>query len=84
MDLTHNDIKTLAALIAEEVGEIIATEKITGRWLSLSEAKEYGKAKSSNTIKKWIEEGFIYGFKRSGSWIIDKNSIDDWFLSERG
>ena len=83
MDLTHNDMKTLATFIAEAVGEIIAAEKITGRWLSLSEAMEYAKVKSSNTIKKWIDEGYIYGFKRSGEWIIDRDTIDDWYSSER-
>ena len=83
MDLTHNDIKTLAALIAEEVGAIIAAEGKPGRWLRLDEAKQYAKVKSSNTIRKWIDEGYIYGFKRSGEWIIDRDTIDDWYSSER-
>ena len=54
-----------------------------GRWLTLKEAMTYAKVKSPNTIKKWITEGYIYAHKRTGAWIIDRQSIDDWYLADK-
>jgi len=75
--LTDKEIKALA----EELKRIIPIEPI-GRWLNMAEATEYAKIKSK-TMKKWLDEGYIYGFKRSGQWIIDRQSIDDWYLSDK-
>jgi hypothetical protein len=83
MNLNHDDIATLANVIAKEVGAVISAQSNSSRWLSLREAMEYAKVKSVNTIKHWINEGYIYGFKRSGEWIIDRESIDDWYESEK-
>lgn len=81
------DLQT--TLISNELAELIANKlvkatqaKSYGRWLTMEEAKEYAKVRSVNTIKKWITQGFIYANKRTGTWIIDRQSIDDWFLSE--
>lgn len=76
--LTNKQIEALA----EELKRVIQFEPI-GRWLTMGEAKEYAKVKSVKTIKKWLDEGYIYGHKRSGSWIIDRQSIDDWYLSDK-
>ncbi len=76
--LTDKEIKALA----EELKRVILIEPI-GRWLTMGEAKKYAKVKSVKTIKKWLDEGYIYGHKRSGSWIIDRQSIDDWYLSDK-
>ena len=76
--LTDEKIKVLA----EELKRVIQFEPI-GRWLTMGEAKKYAKVKSEKTIKKWIDEGYIYGHKRSGAWIIDRKSIDDWYLSDK-
>jgi len=75
--LTDKEIKALA----EELKRVIQFESI-GRWLTMVEATEYAKIKSK-TMKKWLDEGYIYGFKRSGQWIIDRQSIDDWYLSDK-
>jgi len=75
--LTDKEIKALA----DELKRIIPIEPI-GRWLTMAEATEYAKIKSK-TMKKWLDEGYIYGFKRSGQWIIDRQSIDDWYLSDK-
>jgi len=83
MNLNHDDIATLANVIAKEVGAVISAQSNSSRWLSLREAMEYAKVKSVNTIKNWINEGYIYGFRRSGEWIIDRESIDDWYESEK-
>jgi hypothetical protein len=83
MNLNHDDIATLANIIAREIGAAISAQSNPSRWLSLREAMGYAKVKSVNTIKSWINEGYIYGFKRSGEWIIDRESIDDWYQSEK-
>jgi len=75
--LTDKEIKALA----EELKRIIPIEPI-GRWLTMAEATEYAKIKSK-TMLKWIKKGYIYAFKRSGQWIIDRQSIDDWYLSDK-
>ena len=49
----------------------------------MNEALEYAKVKSVKTLKMWIDKGYIYGYKRSGSWIIDRQSIDDWYSSDK-
>jgi hypothetical protein len=82
MSLTHDELEQLAELVASKVKEIILADTVPGRWLTLKEAHLYAKAKSVNTIKKWINEGYIYAFKRSGSWIVDRESIDIWYKSE--
>ncbi len=76
--LTDKEIKALA----EELKRIILIEPI-GRWLTMEEAVKYAGIKTKKTMKKWLDEGYIYGHKRSGSWIIDRQSIDDWYLSDK-
>jgi len=83
MDLNHNDLKMLANIIAKDVEANLSARSIHGRWLTLREAMKYARVKSANTIKRWIDEGYIYGFKRSGEWIVDRESIDDWYGSEK-
>ena len=83
MEVARTDIQALASIIAQEVRSNILATLSPGRWLTLSEAMAYAKVKSPNTIKKWINEGYIYAHKRSGEWIVDRESIDDWFLSEK-
>jgi len=83
MELSHSDLKELGTIIAGQVRAQVLSELIPGRWLTLKEAMRYAKVKSPNTIIAWITEGYIYGHKRSGMWIIDRTSIDDWFLSDK-
>lgn len=83
MDLTHTEINGIADLIAEKIGATVMAMASTNRWLTMPEACKYAGVKSKNTIKKWINDGYIYGFKRSGDWIIDRETIDDWYGSER-
>lgn len=81
MELNHQEIKTLAQLLADELQGRLA---IQGRWLTRNEAVRYARV-SWNTLKKWIRQGYVYGFKRSGKgcWIIDRESIDQFFNQER-
>jgi hypothetical protein len=82
MEISRPDIAAIAEIVSREVqGNLAALS--AGRWLTLPEAMKYAKVKSPNTIRKWIAEGYIYASKRTGQWIVDKESIDDWFLSEK-
>ena len=82
MELTHTDIEQLADLVAAKVAAGLNVP--VGKWLTMEEAMAYAKVKSKNTIKQWIRQGRIHGFRRSGkgNWIIDRESIDDWYNSE--
>lgn len=53
-----------------------------GRWLTITEAMNYAKIKSRTTMLKWINKGLVYAHKRTGEWIVDRKSIDQWFESE--
>jgi hypothetical protein len=79
----YNENSTSRAYDHWEGEEANTTPMPIGRWLTLKEAMTYAKVKSPNTIKKWIAEGYIYANKRTGSWIIDRQSIDDWYLADK-
>ena len=83
--MTHTDITAIAQIVALEVANRISATSTPGRWLTMQEAKDYAKVKSLNTIKKWVNEGLIYGRRRSakGDWIIDRDSIDEFYLEEK-
>jgi len=83
MVINRADLEELGAIIAGQVRAQVLSELSPGRWLTLKEAMDYAKVRSPNTIIAWITEGFIYGHKRSGHWIVDRTSIDDWFLSDK-
>ncbi len=78
----HSDIQVLAIAIAAQVKADLQASAAPGRWLTVKEAMAYAKV-SLNTIKRWVDEGHIYGHKRTGKWIVDRESIDNWFLSEK-
>ena len=75
-------IELIAEIVAEKLKEHYQDAPV-GRWLTMNEALEYARVKSVKTLKMWIERGYIYGHKRSGSWIIDRQSIDDWYSSDK-
>lgn len=82
---THTEITAIADIVAREVSARLAASMVPGRWLTMKEAMEYARVKSINTIKKWVNEGLIYGRPRSGrgDWIIDRQSIDKFYLEEK-
>jgi len=82
-ETTHSEIEYLADVVAIKVAEIMTANQVHGRWLTLDEAKTYARVKSINTIKKWIDEGYIYAFKSTGNWKVDRKSIDVYFESDR-
>jgi hypothetical protein len=52
------------------------------RWLTVKEAMLYSRVNNRKTIINWISKGLIYGHKRTGSWIIDRESIDKWYSED--
>jgi hypothetical protein len=83
VNINHQDISALSSMIASQVQADILSKLSPGRWLTLREAMAYAKVKSVTTIRAWIGNGYIYAHKRSGQWIVDRESIDDWFLSDK-
>jgi hypothetical protein len=65
--------------IAKRVAELLGTPSDSRRWLTVDEALRYSGIKSRTTLMKWVNEGYIDASKRTGQWIIDKQSIDDWY-----
>lgn len=82
MNLTHTDLEAIAVSIAGKVTDTMRADQTVQRWLTLEEAVAYAKA-SKNTLRGWIDKGYIYGFKRTGKLIIDRESIDKWYSSEK-
>lgn len=76
-------LEQVAEVVAARVVETLRSELSYGRWLTTKEAMAYAKVKSKTTLLKWIHDGHIYAHRRSGEWIVDRESIDDWFNSER-
>jgi len=81
--MERSELETLADLVAQKVASDILATSTPGRWMTLKEAMAYCKVKHPDTIRVWITQGYIYGHKRTGQWIIDRQSIDDWFSSEK-
>ncbi len=54
----------------------------TAKWLDLQEACLYS-CLSENTLKGLIKAGHIYGKLVGGKWIIDRQTIDDYYDAER-
>ena len=80
--LNHSEIQEVSNAVAEQVFSCLSQKMTPGRWLTMSQALDYAKIKSKNTMLKWVKEGLVYGFRRSGTWIIDRDSIDKWYTSE--
>jgi hypothetical protein len=80
--LEKKQSELIAEIVAERLKEQFQAAPV-GRWLTMNEALEYAKVKSVKTIKMWVDKGYIYGHKRSGNWIIDRQSIDDWYSSDK-
>lgn len=81
MELTHNDLQQLAAMVAQEIKDILGAP--IGRWITFAQAMKYARVRSKTTMRKLINEGHVYGFKRGHGWIVDRESIDDYFNTDR-
>ncbi len=76
--MTRSDLKILAENLAAEISARIHVP----RWLDIKQACQYANIKR-DTLMKWVDEGYVYGHKRSGKWIIDRDSIDNFYNQDR-
>ena len=79
MNLSQADI----AAIADELFKRLDKRDHPPRWLLFSEAMVYARA-SKNTLVAMIKDGRIRATKRGGNWIVDKNSIDEYYEAGSG
>ncbi len=75
--MTRDDIQEIAKIVADE----IRASAIFNKWLTHAEAAKYAKV-SGKTIQRWINMGLIYASRTTGSWRVDRESIDDFFNDE--
>ncbi len=80
--LTNAELDAMANLLASKIIDIMESKKPMMRWLTVKQAKEYSGLKSDNTIRRWINEGYIHANKTTGEWRIDRESIDDWLKQD--
>lgn len=80
--IDNDQMEALAELVAMKVMETVQVAESQPRWLTMEEATVYAKT-SMRKLRTWVDEGYIYGFKRTGKYVIDRESIDNWYNSER-
>lgn len=79
--LLQNLPQVLLPEIKAQIAAALADGTIQERWMELPEAMKYAKVKSRTTMMNWINAGKVQAFKRSGKWIVDRQSIDNWYTS---
>jgi hypothetical protein len=76
------------SLILEKLNGIekhLEAKQYSHRWLSMTEACEYAGGRSKNWMLDKLNTGKIHGYQEDGKkgfpgkWVIDKNSIDDFY-----
>ena len=80
MELTP---EVLWEVVFRAVREALAEAGASQRWLTLREACRYARV-SKNTLRRLIEEGHIVAKRLEGKWIVDRFSIDAFYLSDAG
>ncbi|SCY84462.1 helix-turn-helix domain-containing protein [Desulfoluna spongiiphila] len=80
--IDREQMEALAELVALKVMKTVHVASTLPRWLTMEEAVVYAKT-SKRKLRTWVDEGYIYGFKRTGKYVIDRESIDNWYNSER-
>lgn len=78
---TRGEMTELALLIVKFI-QAPAAAPILGKWISMPAAiKLTGQAR--NTLRRWIDEGLIYGDKSTGRWRIDLSTVEACFNKGR-
>ena len=52
------------------------------RWMDLVRAARYVDL-STKTLMKYVRLGVIYGTRKGGKWILDRESIDSWLEEDK-
>lgn len=82
MSITRHEVQRLIDQAVSQIVDQLSPHAFTSPWLTVPEAEVYAKVKRA-TLLRWVDEGLIYGFKRTGDWIIDRQSIDDYYNTEK-
>lgn len=80
--IDNEQLEMLAEMVAQKVKMAVQETGTQARWLTMDEAVIYAKT-SMHKLRSWVDEGYIYGFKRTGRYVVDRESIDTWYNSER-
>ena len=80
--IDNEQLEALADMVALKVKETVQVAGSQPKWLTMEEAVVYAKT-SMRKLRTWVDEGYIYGFKRTGRYVVDRESIDQWYNSER-
>lgn len=67
-------------ILIQEIREIKAMT--FSRWLTFAEAVKYSRRGKEWLLQK-LKTGEIYGYLEKGKWIVDKQSIDDYYLQNK-
>jgi hypothetical protein len=54
----------------------------TARWLTFKEARMYSRL-GEKKLRELLKRGVIYGKRLDGKWIVDRESIDSFYESDR-
>ena len=73
-----NSLETLLKELAEGLRE---KRVLYPPYLTLKEACEYARV-CKDTMRRWLEEGYVVGHREKGKWIINRQSIDDYLSSQ--
>jgi hypothetical protein len=63
-------------LLYERIDRLL---NLSQRWLTITEACLYSKM-SKNTLMGTIGSGHVFASKRGGKWIVDRTSIDQYYM----
>ena len=81
--MTKTDLDYIIAGVTErllaEFRDLLPPKK----WLSVDEVKSYCGIKSGTTIRKYVDDGSIYGTKLGGKLRIDRDSVDQFLNRNR-
>lgn len=56
---------------------------IPPRWISITQSMQYAPALGRKKILKHIEAGHFYAYLDGGEWVIDRLTMDDYFLQKK-
>ncbi len=80
--MTHTELEKIADLVAAKILAETRAAAAPRRWLTVTQAEDYV-SMSRKTVMSWINTGLIYAHKTTGTWLIDRESIDAWLEEDK-
>jgi hypothetical protein len=78
MSLVDEDIREIRCLLES----LERNTNFYPRWLDITQACKYA-SMSDKTLMSFVKSGDIYATKKRGKWIVDRESIDLFMLSDK-